>query len=168
MITRFCGLRGMHVAACICAMTVALALGRAQSQTPGGRASLGAVQGSVQGSMQGSVRDSSGKPMANVTVSILLEAGNEVPAVPTQATHTDSNGAYRFAALPAGAYSLRAQLNGYHDAVVGPVSIAAKETKGIDLVLTFRRIVRRSFRAGARDSRKSGTRQAQYSTAGVL
>jgi tetratricopeptide (TPR) repeat protein len=112
-------------------MTVALASGGAQSQEPGGGVSLGVVQRSVQGS----VRDSHGEPMVNVTVSILLEAGNEIPAVPTQTTHTDSEGMYRFAALPAGAYSLRAQLNGYVDAVVGPVSIAAKETRTIDLVL---------------------------------
>ncbi len=55
--------------------------------------------------------------------------------MPTQITHTDSEGTYRFAALPAGAYSLRAELNGYVDAIVGPVSIAAKETRKIDLVL---------------------------------
>ncbi len=135
MTNRFCGQRGVQVAACVCAMTVALALGGAQSQEPGGGVSLGVVQRSVQGSVQGSVRDSRGNPVANVTVSILLEAGNEIPAVPTQIAHTDSEGMYRFAALPAGAYSLRAQLNGYVDAVVGPVSIAAKETRKIDLVL---------------------------------
>lgn len=131
MTTRFWGRSGMQVAACVFTVTVSLALGRAQFQEPEGGVLLGAIEGSV--------RDSSNKPVANVTVSILLVAGNSTPAVPTQITHTDSAGAYRFAALHAGAYTLRAQLNGYDDAVVGPVSIAVQETRKLDLVLVSTR-----------------------------
>lgn len=136
MTTRFGGQSGMLVGACIFAVTLALALSQAQSQNQGG----GAAQGALQASVQGSVRNSSGKPAANATVSIVLAAKNGIPAVPTQITQTDSEGAYRFSGLPAGTYSLRAQLNGYGEAVVGPVSLAAKETRKIDLVLACTKV----------------------------
>jgi tetratricopeptide (TPR) repeat protein len=101
---------------------------RAQSPEPeSGGASLGI--------MQGYVRDSSGKPAANAAVSLVLAAGTGIPARTALITHTDLQGAYRFAALRAGAYSLRAEMTGYGEVVVGPVSLAAKETKKIDLVV---------------------------------
>lgn len=141
MTTRCRGQSGVQVAACVFAVTVALALGQAQSQEPAAGVSLGVVQGSIQGF----VHDSGGEPLANATVSILLAAESGIPATTAQVAHTDSKGAYRFAALPPGAYSLRAHLNGYDDAVVGPVSVgpvsvgpvslAAKGTRKIDLVL---------------------------------
>lgn len=110
--------------------TVAPSYG-AQTPEPGSSASLG--------SLQGSVRDSRGQPVANATVSLspslLPEAAGGISALPTQTVNSDAEGAYRFAALPAGVYSLRAKVGGADEAVVGPVTLAAKETKQIDLVL---------------------------------
>jgi tetratricopeptide (TPR) repeat protein len=121
--TRFCAQSRVQVATAVFTMivTLALTLGHAQSQ---------------QGTIQGSVRDSSGRPVANATVSLTLAPENGIPAPPAQIAHTDSAGAYRFAALPAGAYSLRAHLNGYGDAARGPWNLAENETRKIDLVLT--------------------------------
>ena len=116
-------LNGMYVAACVLAAAAALA----QSQAPAGNATLGTVQGYV--------RDSGGQPLANATVFLQPATGAETPSPPTQITHADSAGAYRFAALPEGAYTLRAEMSGYDRAIVGPVSLAPKETKKIDLAL---------------------------------
>src|ERR1019366_9158926 len=105
----------------------ALTAARAQSK-PTGTATL-------QGTVQGYVRDSSGRLLANATVVLKLATGTETLATHTLITHTDSEGRYRFAALRAGAYTLRAEMNGYGGAIVGPVSLAPKETRKIDLAL---------------------------------
>ncbi len=114
-------LNGIYVAACVMAVTAALA----QSQDAARNATLGTVQGYV--------RDSGGQPLAKATVSLQLATGAETPS--SQITHTDSGGAYRFAELPEGAYILRAEMKGYVRAIVGPVSLAPKEAKKIDLAL---------------------------------
>jgi tetratricopeptide (TPR) repeat protein len=119
----------IYVAVCILAVTTALVPGRTQSQEPTGNASL-------QGTVQGYVRDSRGRPTANATVFLQLAAEPENPvAAQTQIAHTDSEGAYRFAALRAGIYTLRAEMNGHGSATVSPVNLAQKETKKIDLIL---------------------------------
>ncbi|MGB8011500.1 MAG: carboxypeptidase regulatory-like domain-containing protein [Terriglobales bacterium] len=84
--------------------------------------------------INGHVRDSSRQPVANATVFLQLAAGTPSPATP-QRTQTDSEGAYSFAGLRNGTYTLRAQGNGYSDAIVGPVLLAPKETKKIDFTL---------------------------------
>ncbi len=116
-------LNGIYVAACVLAVTAALA----QSQDVARNATLGTVQGYV--------RDSGGRPMANATVFIQLAAGAGTPPAQIKTTHTDSAGAYRFAALPEGSYILRAEMSGYNRTIVGTVSLAPKETKKIDLAL---------------------------------
>jgi tetratricopeptide (TPR) repeat protein len=119
----------IYVAVCILAVTTALVPGRTHSQEPTGNASL-------QGTVQGYVRDSRGRPTANATVFLQLAAEPENPvAAQTQIAHTDSEGAYRFAALRAGIYTLRAEMNGHGSATVSPVNLAQKETKKIDLIL---------------------------------
>ncbi|HMB84010.1 MAG TPA: tetratricopeptide repeat protein [Terriglobales bacterium] len=123
---------GIYVAACVLAVTAALAPARAQSQESAGAAM---VQGTLQGTVQGYVRDSSGRPVANATVFLQLATGTETLATQTRITHTDSEGAYRFAALREGAYTLHAEMNGYGGPIVGPVSLAPKETRKIDLAL---------------------------------
>jgi len=122
------GQTATHVAACILAMMAALAPDQAQSQEPAGAASS-------QGTVQGYVRDSSSKPVVNATVVLQLATGTETPATPAQITHTDSEGAYRFAALRAGAYTLRAGMSGDGEAIVGPVNLAQQQTLKIDLAL---------------------------------
>jgi tetratricopeptide (TPR) repeat protein len=118
----------IHVAGCVLAVMAALAPSRAQSQEPAGNITL-------RGTVQGYVRDANGRPMANATVFLQFATRTESQATQTQITHTDSEGAYRFAALLAGVYILRAEMNGYDDAIVDPVSLAQKETKRIDLAL---------------------------------
>lgn len=114
---------GFYVAACVLAVTAAFA----QSQDPAGNATLGTVQGYV--------RDSGDRPLANATVFLQPASGTGIPPAQIQITHADSAGAYRFAALPEGAYTLRAEMRGYEPTIIGPVSLAAKETKKIDLAL---------------------------------
>jgi tetratricopeptide (TPR) repeat protein len=100
----------------------------AQSQDPAQNATL-------QGTLQGYVRDSTGRPVVNATVFLQSATETETLATQSQITHTDSEGAYRFAALREGAYTLRAEMKGYSEAIAGPVSLAPKETKKIDLAL---------------------------------
>lgn len=125
----------IYVAVCILAVTTALVPGRTQSQEPPANASL-------QGTVQGYVRDSRGRPAANATVFLQLAAEPEnLVAAQTQIAHTDSEGAYRFAALRAGIYTLRAEMNGHGSASVSPVNLAQKETKKIDLILASAKTV---------------------------
>ena len=122
------GQTGIYVVGCVLAVMAALAPVRAQSHEPAGNIILG-------GTVQGHVRDSNGRPMANATVFLHLATGTETVATQTQITHADSEGAYRFAALLPGVYTLRAEMSGYDEAIVNPVSLAQKETKRIDLTL---------------------------------
>jgi tetratricopeptide (TPR) repeat protein len=123
---------GIYVAACVLAATGALA----QSQDPARNAtSQGTLQDTLQETLQGYVRDSSGRPVANATVFLQPASGTETPSALAQTTHADAAGAYRFSALRAGSYTLRAEMSGYDRTTVGPVSLAPKETKKIDLTL---------------------------------
>ena len=124
--TRIC------VAACVLAAMAALSLARAQSQPPAGNNPL-------LGTVQGYVRDSNNRPMANATVFLQTATGTGTLATQPQVTHADSDGAYRFVALRAGVYTLRAEVNGYEGTTVGSVSLAQKETKEIDLALVSRK-----------------------------
>ena len=49
--------------------------------------------------------------------------------------HTNPEGAYRFPALGEGNYLLRVEMKGHASATIGPVGIASKETRKIDVVL---------------------------------
>jgi tetratricopeptide (TPR) repeat protein len=91
---------------------------QAQSQDQAGSAIL-----------RGSVRDSSGRPIADATV-YLQKDGAQILTV-----RTDSGGSYRFSALGAGVYKLRAEMAGYVVASFGPGAVGPKETKRIDLTL---------------------------------
>jgi len=97
------GQTGIYVVGCVLAVMAALAPVRAQSQEPAGNITL-------RGTVQGHVRDSNGRPMANATVFLQFVTGTESQAAQAQITHTDSEGAYRFAALLAGVYTLRAEI----------------------------------------------------------
>jgi len=103
----------------------ALAPHRAQSQESTGTAAV-----------QGFVRDSSGRPAANATVFLKRGTFEQAVAEPTQTTHTDSEGSYRFEELRAGTYTLHAEMAGYVGATVTPVNVVQNETTKVDLVLT--------------------------------
>jgi len=80
--------------------------------------------------VQGLVRDSRGRPVAAATVFLQLKTGTQ-----PLTTHTDSEGSYRFLALPEGVYTLRAEMAGYGEATFGPCVLGKKESKTIDLTL---------------------------------
>ena len=119
---------GIYLAGCVLAVMTAVAPVRVQSQEQ-----ASAARG--QGTVQGRVLDSTGRPVANVAVFLQIAPGNPTPTTPGQATHTDMEGKYRLAGLQDGVYTLRAEMNGYGEAMVGPVNLARKETKDIDLTL---------------------------------
>jgi tetratricopeptide (TPR) repeat protein len=118
------GRSGICAVVCVLALMSALAPDRAQSQEPTGTAVV-----------HGYVRDSSLRPVANAAVYLLTGTWNQPFLAPNQVTHTDSEGHYRFAALRAGVYSLRAQMTGYDDAEMARVNVAENETTKIDLIV---------------------------------
>lgn len=111
-------------AACFLSIIILLAPIRSYPQEP--------ANGGV---LKGYVRDSSARPVANAAVFLQLATESQAPAVGPESVQTDSEGAYRFAMLPAGAYTLRAEKNGYAEAIVRRIPLARKEMKKIDLVL---------------------------------
>jgi len=122
------GLTGIYLAGCVLAVMTAVAPVRAQSHEQ-----ASAARG--QGTVQGRVLDSTGTPVANVAVFLQIAPDNPTPTTSGQATHTDMEGKYRLPLLQDGVYTLRAEMNGYGQAIVGPVNLARKETKDIDLTL---------------------------------
>jgi tetratricopeptide (TPR) repeat protein len=120
------GQTGFYIAVCVLAALAALAPAQAQSQEPTRTAVV-----------HGYVRDSSGRPVANATVFLEFGTTEQALAPPAEITHTDSEGRYRFAALQAGSYRLRAEMTGYVGATVAPVNLVENQTQGIDLTLVL-------------------------------
>jgi len=93
------------------------------------------------GSVQGHVRDASGRPVENATVSLHLPgpsiATTGIPWLPTQITHTDSQGAYQFSTVEEGDYVV---LGGMADKppLGHRVHITRNATETIDLDLPAR------------------------------
>jgi len=124
---------GICLTACLIASTAILVPVPALPQERASAATL-------QATFQGYVRDASGNPVANATVLLKFSTGKETQTSATQTTETQTaqtnlEGAYRFAALSPGVYSVRAKKDGYGEASVNPISIASNETKKIDLTL---------------------------------
>ncbi len=116
---------GTYVAACVLAAAAMLVAAEAQPPETAGSAIV-----------HGYVRDSNRRLLANASVFLKVGTFEQALAAPTQTTHTDSEGHYRFEALRAGAYTLRAEMTGYNGATVTPVNLAQSETTKIDFVLT--------------------------------
>ena len=112
----------------VCLLALTPAPTQAQSPEP-------ARTATVQGMLQGYVRDSSGRPLAKATVFLEPATAAQTPAKSTQIAHTGADGQFSFGAPPEGAYTLRAEMNGYVRAVVGPLNLASKEAKRVDLIL---------------------------------
>ena len=106
------------VIACLAVFLIREQPVQAQSQDQAGSAIL-----------QGSVLDSSGHSIMAATVYLQKDAEQ------TLTTRTDSEGRYRFSALGAGVYKLRAEMAGYVVASFGPCALGPKETKRVDLTL---------------------------------
>ncbi|MGD0508715.1 MAG: carboxypeptidase regulatory-like domain-containing protein [Terriglobales bacterium] len=118
------GQTGFYIAVCVLTALAALAPAQAQSKDPSRTAVV-----------HGYVHDSSGRPLANATVFLEFGTAEQALAAPAKITHADSEGRYRFAALQAGSYRLRAEMTGYGAATAVPLNIAKNETQGIDLTL---------------------------------
>ena len=117
------GRTGTWVAVCAVTLIAACAVCWAQPATPAGSVVV-----------RGHVRDSRGRPVKNATVSLQPSSGTQALATPVQTTYTDTEGAYRFAALRGSAYTLHAKLKGAGEASFGPVTLTEKQTRTIDLV----------------------------------
>lgn len=88
--------------------------------------------------LQGYVRDSTGKPLANVAVTLhsdLPAVSTERPVPSDRMNYSSTDGAYRFGELTPGIYTLRAAVEGYDTVTSEPVKLASSETRNIDLVL---------------------------------
>jgi tetratricopeptide (TPR) repeat protein len=101
------------------AMLCLLAPGITQSQSPPDSATL-----------EGYVRDARGRLVASASVQLETEDGSK-----TQITHTDSTGSYRFTALKAGAYKLRAEMSGSGETSAAACVVGQNERRKVDLTL---------------------------------
>jgi tetratricopeptide (TPR) repeat protein len=100
----------------------------------------GWTQSSGTITLRGTLRDAQGKALASATVHLQLKDGT-----PAFTTHTDPQGNYIFSALHEGVYALRAEMNGYREAVLSGIFIGPKEAgsnvagsnveKNVDLTL---------------------------------
>jgi tetratricopeptide (TPR) repeat protein len=80
--------------------------------------------------VEGKVQDSQNRPIAAAVVSL---EGADTNHVLTSAA--DAHGQFRFEAVPAGSYTLRAKLSGYEDCVKGPFEVHDHEAKSFVLFL---------------------------------
>jgi tetratricopeptide (TPR) repeat protein len=81
--------------------------------------------------IQGHVRDAHGAAIAGASVSLQGKNGDLIKTVPT-----DTQGAYRFAKVDLGTYTLRARMNGYEERVADPFVVENSQHKNIDLTLS--------------------------------
>jgi carboxypeptidase family protein/TonB-dependent receptor-like protein len=91
---------------------------------------LPAVAQEQTGSIQGVVKDSSGAVLPGVTVE-----ARSPSAIGVSTATTDSNGAYRFPALPPGVYEVSASLQSFVPAKIGDAVVTLGKQLTIDLVL---------------------------------
>ncbi len=120
------------------------------------------VQAGGSAIVQGSVHNSQGHPLVNVIVSLQPATGTK-----SQTIQTGSDGTYRFTAPSTGAYILRAALNGYLDATVGPVNLTDKETKQIDFTLSAAPSAGTSAKAKLDSQAPDFFDEPQFTVAGV-
>jgi len=81
-------------------------------------------------SLRGTVRDQQGTAVADASVE--LHAKDPAQGLRVR---TDPQGAYDFAALPSGVYTLRVAKDGYADSEIPSVFVAPKEAKTVDVTL---------------------------------
>ena len=93
--------------------------------------SLAAQQKGPSASLHGTIRDSQGRPVANVSVSL-----KEKNSVQVKSASTDERGHYAFTGLSAGAYSVHAAKSGSGDGDISSVLLAEREDKNVDLVVS--------------------------------
>jgi tetratricopeptide (TPR) repeat protein len=161
------GQTGIYIAVCVLAVMAAVAPQPVRSQESAGTAQL-----------QGHVRDSSGQLMVNATVSLrlpgvatALDRANF--GIPTQITHTDREGSYRFNTVQEGDYILMVEMTDYVVGIAAPVSVGRNQIKTIDVVLIPLRA--EAHNSAAVEAGKPGTKvqapeffdEPQFTVAGV-
>jgi tetratricopeptide (TPR) repeat protein len=104
--------------ACLLALALLVPAAQAQSENLAGSATL-----------KGIVRDSRGRAVAAANVYLQNNRGGQ-----GLSTRADSQGVYSFSSLREGKYTLRAELTG-RAGTAGPISLAPKEVKIVDLIL---------------------------------
>jgi len=86
-------------------------------------------EASPQAVIEGTVRDSSGAPVAGAQVRLERQGSAAATAL------SDAKGAYRFSAIGAGKFSVRAEKTGFLPDSHGPLDLGSGETKNVDLAL---------------------------------
>jgi len=88
------------------------------------------AQSKETGAIQGNIKDNEGAPLPGVTVT--LTSPNMIG---TRTAVTDTDGYFRFPALPPGTYELKAELPGFTTVVQKNIRLHTTETLTIDLVM---------------------------------
>lgn len=117
--------RCRYIARVVAAFAVLLALAPfARSQAPADTASLHVA-----------VHDSSGKPVDDATVHVQVQPLSATDAAQPLTARTDAQGSCSFPNLQAGAYGVRVEKATYSSSALPVLSLAAKETRRIDVTL---------------------------------
>ena len=88
-----------------------------------------------QSRLHGFVRDSHGHAIADATVVLIWGTLEQELIPPTETTHSDSTGHYRFSDLRSGSYALLVTKTGFLEATVQPVTLAKDEVRDVDVTL---------------------------------
>ncbi len=128
-------------------MLVLALLVSVEAQSIQGAAADAQPEPTGEATVQGAVRDSGNGPIAGASLYLLRKDSQALIA------RTDSKGIYRFAAVRAGVYTLRAVMAGYGDATSSSFVLGQKESKVIDLTLAA---------AKANEPPKSSTGQPEF------
>jgi tetratricopeptide (TPR) repeat protein len=83
--------------------------------------------------VHGTLRDSHGLPLEGASIHLQWSGATQILTV-----RTDSNGAFQFAGLRAGVYTLQAERKGHGDARFGPFELRRSQTKKVDLTLALK------------------------------
>ena len=94
-------------------------------------AALPAAAQEQRGAIEGTVKDAQGGPAPAATVTARNAVGQSFEAL------TDTNGRYRFPALPPGRYEIQASLTGFNPAKVENVNIALGQLLAVNLTLAL-------------------------------
>jgi carboxypeptidase family protein len=88
------------------------------------------VRADVTGTILGNVRDMSGGALANAKVTV-----SEVNTNFTRSTVTDVAGEYRFPSLPAGTYTVEAELSGFQKFLADKIELTVDQQRRVDIGL---------------------------------
>ena len=116
-------LRSLTVAALVLGLVGPLSMGTVYAQSPAPAAA--ATQNA--GTVQGTIKDNSGAPVANAKVTLSGPS--------SQSTTTDANGAFSFANVTPGVYTLTAVKAGYQTASEADLTVLAGQTQTLAVVM---------------------------------